>query len=185
MPDKTAEQPQDKSEDDNMGRLEAMEKRLAEIENASRLNAVEERLADLENSDGESDATDQSSIEGEGQKAMRLALAGFLNHETVVKAVADLTKTLGDSVKDWSGLKTKHLEASLTAYYWGLGFSAFVLLVLSALMWHDKISKELAAALFGSLIGYWYGREKPKGRSEEHTSELQSLRHLVCRLLLE
>src|ERR1039458_10662517 len=25
----------------------------------------------------------------------------------------------------------------------------------------------------------------PEGRSEEHTSELQSLRHLVCRLLLE
>src|SRR5262245_33978000 len=28
-------------------------------------------------------------------------------------------------------------------------------------------------------------REKMLGRSEEHTSELQSLRHLVCRLLLE
>src|SRR5258705_3629681 len=28
----------------------------------------------------------------------------------------------------------------------------------------------------------WAGEE---GRSEEHTSELQSLRHLVCRLLLE
>src|SRR5471030_3423578 len=26
---------------------------------------------------------------------------------------------------------------------------------------------------------------RPKIRSEEHTSELQSLRHLVCRLLLE
>src|SRR5438045_5160638 len=26
---------------------------------------------------------------------------------------------------------------------------------------------------------------KPSDRSEEHTSELQSLRHLVCRLLLE
>src|SRR5262245_65296657 len=26
---------------------------------------------------------------------------------------------------------------------------------------------------------------KPTARSEEHTSELQSLRHLVCRLLLE
>src|SRR5258705_9289380 len=26
---------------------------------------------------------------------------------------------------------------------------------------------------------------RPEGRSEEHTSELQSLRHLVCRLLLE
>src|SRR5262245_62352483 len=28
-------------------------------------------------------------------------------------------------------------------------------------------------------------RRMPKSRSEEHTSELQSLRHLVCRLLLE
>src|SRR5262245_64873935 len=28
-------------------------------------------------------------------------------------------------------------------------------------------------------------RERECGRSEEHTSELQSLRHLVCRLLLE
>src|ERR1035438_5381603 len=27
-------------------------------------------------------------------------------------------------------------------------------------------------------------RVRPKDRSEEHTSELQSLRHLVCRLLL-
>src|SRR5258705_9466669 len=29
------------------------------------------------------------------------------------------------------------------------------------------------------------GRRHRRGRSEEHTSELQSLRHLVCRLLLE
>src|SRR5437899_8223074 len=29
------------------------------------------------------------------------------------------------------------------------------------------------------------GRGQPGPRSEEHTSELQSLRHLVCRLLLE
>src|SRR5438045_7620347 len=28
-------------------------------------------------------------------------------------------------------------------------------------------------------------RRSPRLRSEEHTSELQSLRHLVCRLLLE
>src|ERR1035441_10763300 len=30
-----------------------------------------------------------------------------------------------------------------------------------------------------------FGYEKGAFRSEEHTSELQSLRHLVCRLLLE
>src|SRR2546425_3102355 len=41
----------------------------------------------------------------------------------------------------------------------------------------------------GFLYGVWQSRGKgPKGlrsRSEEHTSELQSLAYLVCRLLLE
>src|SRR5262245_63448771 len=36
-----------------------------------------------------------------------------------------------------------------------------------------------------NAIGTWDGRSQRNGRSEEHTSELQSLRHLVCRLLLE
>src|ERR1039458_6214285 len=31
----------------------------------------------------------------------------------------------------------------------------------------------------------WSAGMMPSSRSEEHTSELQSLRHLVCRLLLE
>src|SRR5438046_3640435 len=34
------------------------------------------------------------------------------------------------------------------------------------------------------LVGPWQGAE-PQVRSEEHTSELQSLTNLVCRLLLE
>src|SRR5262245_18255739 len=38
----------------------------------------------------------------------------------------------------------------------------------------------------GTLIGQTYANMFPgRVRSEEHTSELQSLRHLVCRLLLE
>src|SRR5262245_48753562 len=47
-----------------------------------------------------------------------------------------------------------------------------------------KIARLLAgprAAFFGALLLALY----PPYRSEEHTSELQSLRHLVCRLLLE
>src|SRR5947199_7252337 len=38
------------------------------------------------------------------------------------------------------------------------------------------------------LVHYRFGADEllsPRLRSEEHTSELQSLRHLVCRLLLE
>src|ERR1039458_10513037 len=37
----------------------------------------------------------------------------------------------------------------------------------------------------GSGCGLGGGDRGGEGRSEEHTSELQSLRHLVCRLLLE
>src|ERR1039458_10421046 len=46
----------------------------------------------------------------------------------------------------------------------------------------------LAAAAVLGLLPLWYVRRKGRRRvhrSEEHTSELQSLRHLVCRLLLE
>src|ERR1035438_10811077 len=50
----------------------------------------------------------------------------------------------------------------------------------------------LSRSLFGgSRVGDWLYNAKETGakmeimRSEEHTSELQSLRHLVCRLLLE
>src|SRR2546429_4121891 len=38
---------------------------------------------------------------------------------------------------------------------------------------------------FNQIFGYYIEISKPKIRSEEHTSELQSRLHLVCRLLLE
>src|SRR5262245_65592528 len=42
-----------------------------------------------------------------------------------------------------------------------------------------------AGAAGGLFDDVFYAIAKPLPRSEEHTSELQSLRHLVCRLLLE
>src|SRR5258705_3360352 len=35
------------------------------------------------------------------------------------------------------------------------------------------------------VVQSFHSTDSSSGRSEEHTSELQSLRHLVCRLLLE
>src|ERR1035438_10641187 len=35
------------------------------------------------------------------------------------------------------------------------------------------------------MVGFFLLASRTETRSEEHTSELQSLRHLVCRLLLE
>src|SRR5690625_7035580 len=42
-----------------------------------------------------------------------------------------------------------------------------------------------AAGVLGEARQEGAGEEVPAGRSEEHTSELQSRGHLVCRLLLE
>src|SRR5690554_7019215 len=42
----------------------------------------------------------------------------------------------------------------------------------------DKIGSTFWSAL-------WHRKSSPQARSEEHTSELQSRPHLVCRLLLE
>src|ERR1035441_10884545 len=45
--------------------------------------------------------------------------------------------------------------------------------------------KKLAVAEQGQIREAGGGRKKEEDRSEEHTSELQSLRHIVSRLLLE
>src|SRR5205814_5147013 len=54
----------------------------------------------------------------------------------------------------------------------------------------DNTLAEAHASSGRILSGYDYDFERAiaefeRARSEEHTSELQSLRHLVCRLLLE
>src|SRR5262245_62959380 len=43
----------------------------------------------------------------------------------------------------------------------------------------------LVAVVDGEVVGVIGLHTSSRPRSEEHTSELQSLRHLVCRLLLE
>src|SRR3989442_7516577 len=52
----------------------------------------------------------------------------------------------------------------------------------------ERFTREIAPLILNgppSVTGFAGGRPKPEERSEEHTSELQSRPHLVCRLLLE
>jgi len=146
-------------------RIAELQNRLASLEDALRLNAIEDRVADLEEDDQPGGAAD-SIGEGEGQRSLRLALATFLNNENIARATSDVIAALGSTIKGWSALKAKELHSqkviSLGTCFAGLGFSAFLLVVLSSLLWHDKITKELAAGLLGSLLGYWYGRDKPR-----------------------
>ena len=166
------EPPNEQTEDSDVSeRLDFTEERLEALEENQRSEAIEERLQSLEQGqagEGDSDSL-PPNVEGEGEKTLRLALAAFLNNEAVVRAVTELPKTIADAVRQRSEVKAKEVEAqkqiSLRIYYWGLGFSALVLLVLSVLLWHDKITKELAAGLFGALIGYWYGYGRDRGRS--------------------
>src|SRR5205814_9148997 len=48
-----------------------------------------------------------------------------------------------------------------------------------------RLRERPVPARHGPAAGARRGRPRSGPRSEEHTSELQSLRHLVCRLLLE
>src|SRR5262245_6692214 len=47
----------------------------------------------------------------------------------------------------------------------------------------SRRSSGVAHDFFSEGDYWWPDPQNPEGRSEEHTSELQSLRHLVCRLL--
>src|SRR5438045_8285343 len=49
----------------------------------------------------------------------------------------------------------------------------------------DSSSLQRSGSCGGSAPPRWRTASTGTTRSEEHTSELQSLRHLVCRLLLE
>src|SRR2546425_4909417 len=59
----------------------------------------------------------------------------------------------------------------------------------STLFPYTTLFRSLHAAAGGDDVhrepGQGHRRRPPAGRSEEHTSELQSLAYLVCRLLLE
>src|SRR5258705_8067567 len=56
-------------------------------------------------------------------------------------------------------------------------------------LWYVPVAAQFSAPEAHELLARVLAKVRPTrvggGRSEEHTSELQSLRHLVCRLLLE
>lgn len=154
-------------EGESLERLDDAEDRISGIEEELRLRAMEERLSGLESNHEQSETGEQlPRVEGEGERELRLAVAAVLKNEALMQAGAEFVKETTQSIKEWIGLKSKAVEGermvALHAYYAGLAFGAFLLSVFSFLLWHDKLSKEVAAGLFGSLIGYWYGRDKPK-----------------------
>jgi hypothetical protein len=143
-------------------RLDVLEQRLEDFEMAQRLSNTEQRLDELENEPEESATEDASPQEGEGQKALRLATAAFLTNETVIKAVSDIAASISGAITEWSGSKAKEIEAQKAVFSTSMLFNLALLIFLGVLLWFDKITKELAAGLIGSLFGYWYGNRQGK-----------------------
>src|SRR5262245_63093613 len=63
-----------------------------------------------------------------------------------------------------------------------VGLSEFV--VSDFAFWGQLMAAAALASLPVIVVYIYLHKYMVQGRSEEHTSELQSLRHLVCRLLL-
>src|SRR5205814_3681080 len=97
---------------------------------------------------------------------MRIALAKLLLGEPGLLLLDEPTNHLDLEARNW-------LEEYLNAY------PHAVILVSHDRFFLDAVVTRIADLTLRTLTDYH------TNRSEEHTSELQSLRHLVCRLLLE
>src|SRR5439155_16292119 len=97
------------------------------------------------------------------------------------RTLRDGERLFGDG-KTWRGLVGGTLMGALLGLLLTLPFLAFA--PTSSWSFGEAGTAFSASAVlaFGALLGR---RERRSGRSEEHTSELQSRGHLVCRLLLE
>src|ERR1035441_10806350 len=119
----------------------------------------------------------------EGESVTALAEAYGVSRKTIYKwlgrhesegtaGLADRSRAPHNSPLKVSAEMIAHIIE--TRQHWGWGPRK--LLVKMAEAWPEE--KIPSASTVAEVL-------RGKGRSEEHTSELQSLRHLVCRLLLE
>src|SRR5207244_5153492 len=94
--------------------------------------------------------------------------------------------------RDGAGVKAKVLETTVTYLVMDTRPAHLPPMPSAprlALMRAEKIPLHFYRYLYGAVGGSWLWVERlglsDENRSEEHTSELQSPDHLVCRLLLE
>jgi hypothetical protein len=140
----------------------SIEERLERLEAAYVQRDLEDRLQRLENNTdapdevGYDDEAEVPRVEGRGAEALYLALADLIKSGAVTQII--------DLYKQSTEHKAKETEAQRRfgwkTYLVGIAFGALIFGAVCALRWHEKITQELAAGLIGSLIGYWYGRER-------------------------
>jgi hypothetical protein len=81
-------------------------------------------------------------------------------------AIADLlrTKEVAEAIKRWIDAAStnkagEYSHARLQAWL-SFAFGLVIFLTIAVLAWLKVLSGEVTAGLLGSLLGYWYGRQK-------------------------
>src|SRR6266436_10073511 len=86
---------------------------------------------------------------------------------------------------DAAGGRSFDLDAELSCWLLGHGDAQEFMRIVDGVRMRKKIAQAEPNAAIVRMFGERFGVVQAIFRSEEHTSELQSRLHLVCRLLLE
>src|SRR5262245_24455653 len=111
------------------------------------------------------------------------------SRHTVVTVTSAISLLIGASLGEISGGDTSRFGALAAGTALLVALIAFIAWLVRAGVIVNFISESVMTGFKCGVALYLASTQLPKlfgiHRSEEHTSELQSLRHLVCRLLLE
>jgi hypothetical protein len=88
-----------------------------------------------------------------GVNDLLAAVANVVEKERFVEALSAWVNSHADGVKQKAFVQWRALATSVV-------FSLLIFAGLAVLAWNDKIPKEATTTLFGSLIGYWFGRSQ-------------------------
>lgn len=77
----------------------------------------------------------------------------------------EITKAINTVVNAWAETRPEETKLKFRSLHLGFLFSILVFSGVGVLGYLGVISKEVAGTLMGSLIGYWFGKQRKEGDS--------------------
>lgn len=108
---------------------------------------------EVPNNHPEEDEEDGDHPYASGVNEVLESVANVIEKDRFVEALGKWIDSHADGVKQKAFVQWRALATSVV-------FSLLIFTGLAVLAWNDKIPKEATTTLFGSLIGYWFGRSQ-------------------------
>ncbi len=77
----------------------------------------------------------------------------------------EITKAINTTVNAWANTKPEETKLKFRSLHLGFLFSILVLSGIGVLGYLGVIGKEVTGTLLGSLIGYWFGKQRKEDNS--------------------